>query len=390
MPVCGLRPAGCLREGKLSVIKLFKRMPLLLRAVACALLAVLLAAACYVAYMLITYNRIPDGQVLAVENNQNAQLEPGEEYTALSYNIGFGAYTPEFTFFMDTGEMLDGTKTHGSSSWAASKESVEACTARDIAILQEQQPTFALLQEVDFGSTRSYGVDQTALIAQAMPGMGSSQAVNYHSSFLFYPLTQPHGFANSCIMTLSAAQVSSAERRSYPVSSSLSKFFDLDRCFMVSRVPVAGGGELVLINNHMSAYDQGGVIRAQQLQMLCSVMEEEAAKGNYVIVGGDFNHALCGSAQMYPTRQKLPSWLSTLDDSELPQGFHVVRPSNLEEVASCRDSDIPFEEGVTYQSTVDGFIVSSNVQASALTIDCGYAASDHNPVKLTFSLEERG
>ena len=164
------------------MIKLFKRMPLLLRAVACALLAVLLAAACYVAYMLITYNRIPDGQVLAVENNQNAQLEPGEEYTALSYNIGFGAYTPEFTFFMDTGEMLDGTKTHGSSSWAASKESVEACTARDIAILQEQQPTFALLQEVDFGSTRSYGVDQTALIAQAMPGMGSSQAVNYHSS----------------------------------------------------------------------------------------------------------------------------------------------------------------------------------------------------------------
>ena len=185
MPVCGLRPAGCLREGKLSVIKLFKRMPLLLRAVACALLAVLLAAACYVAYMLITYNRIPDGQVLAVENNQNAQLEPGEEYTALSYNIGFGAYTPEFTFFMDTGEMLDGTKTHGSSSWAASKESVEACTARDIAILQEQQPTFALLQEVDFGSTRSYGVDQRALIAQALDGMGSSFAVNYHSSFLF-------------------------------------------------------------------------------------------------------------------------------------------------------------------------------------------------------------
>lgn len=371
------------------MLKLFKSIPLLLRAVVCALLAVLLLVAGYVVYMLATYNRIPDNQELAVENNQHAALKAGEEYTALSYNIGFGAYTPEFTFFMDTGEMLDGTKTQGSSSWAASRESVEACTDFDIAILQEHQPTFALLQEVDFGSTRSYGVDQTALIAQALPGMGSAEAVNFHSSFLFYPVTWPHGFANSCVMTLSSAQLSSAVRRSYPVSTSLSKYFDLDRCFMVCRVPVEGGAELVLINNHMSAYDQGGTVRAQQLQMLCSVMEEEAAKGNYVIVGGDFNHALCGSAELYPSQQKLPSWLSVLEDSELPEGFHVVRPSNLEEVASCRDSDIPFEEGVTYQTTVDGFIVSPNVSASALNLDYGYAASDHNPVKLTFTLQEQ-
>ncbi|MGN0039114.1 MAG: endonuclease [Coriobacteriales bacterium] len=372
------------------MIEFFKGIPLVLRIVICVLLALLLAVAGYVVYMLATYNRIPDNQQLAVENNQQAVLKAGEEYTALSYNIGFGAYTPEFTFFMDEGEMLDGTKTKGTSSWALSKESVEACIAQDIAILQEHQPAFALLQEVDLASTRSYGLDQAALIAQAMPGMGSSQAVNFHSSFLFYPVTCPHGFANSCVMTLSGVEVSSAVRRSYPVSNSLSKYFDLDRCFMVSRVPVEGGAELVLINNHMSAYDQGGVVRAQQLEMLCSVLEEEAAKGNYVIVGGDFNHALCGSAELYPSQQKLPSWVSVLEDSELPQGFHVVRPSNLEEVASCRDSDIPYEDGVTFKTTVDGFIVSSNVEASALNLEYGYAASDHNPVKLTFSLKERG
>ena len=41
-------------------------------------------------------------------------LAIGTEYTALTYNIGFGAYTPDFSFFMDGGE----------SSWAKSKESV--------------------------------------------------------------------------------------------------------------------------------------------------------------------------------------------------------------------------------------------------------------------------
>ena len=368
---------------------LFKRMPLPLRAALFVLLALVVAAGGYVAYMLLTYNRIPAGQHLSVENNQRTLLKAGEDYSALTYNIGFGAYTPEFTFFMDTGEMLDGTKTHGSSSWAASKQSVESCIAYDIELLREQEPTFALLQEVDFGSTRSYGVDQRALIAQALDGMGSSFAVNYHSSFLFYPFTQPHGFANSGILTLSAVEVDSAQRRSYPVSKSLSKYFDLDRCFMVSRVPVEGGAELVLVNNHMSAYDKGGVIREQQLQMLRSVMEEEAAKGNYVIVGGDFNHAFCGSEELFCGQQKTPSWLSVLTQADIPEGYQIVCPSNLEEVASCRDSDIPYEKGVVYESTVDGFIVSSNVRASSRVIDCGYTASDHNPVRLEFSLEPR-
>ena len=106
-------------------------------------------------------------------------------------------------------------------------------------------------------------------------------------------------------------------------------------------------------------------------------------------MGGDFNHAFCGSEELFCGQQKTPSWLSVLTQADIPEGFQIVRPSNLEEVASCRDSDIPYEKGVVYESTVDGFIVSSNVRASSRVIDCGYTASDHNPVRLEFSLEPR-
>ena len=41
---------------------------------------------------------------------------------------------------------------------------------------------------------------------------------------------------------------------------------------------------------------------------------------------------------------------------------------------------------MTYTTTVDGFIVSSNVEATAQNIDTGFAYSDHNPVLLTFRL----
>ena len=41
----------------------------------------------------------------------------------------------------------------------------------------------------------------------------------------------------------------------------ITKFTDLDRCFLISRLGLDNGKELVLINVHLSAYDQGGTIR---------------------------------------------------------------------------------------------------------------------------------
>ena len=81
----------------------------------------------YVAYVFISYNRIEDHQTVAVIGKSAADaVKVGEEYTALSYNIGFGAYTPDFTFFMDG----------GTQSWAASKESVIDCIDGDIKLIQ--------------------------------------------------------------------------------------------------------------------------------------------------------------------------------------------------------------------------------------------------------------
>ena len=358
-----------------------------LAVVGIVVLAAVLVVGGYVAYLMLTYNRIPDGEAVEVDNNPAAMLETGVAYTAATYNIGFGAYTPDYTFFMDEGIMADGTKTVGEHSTAVSRESVLACTQGAIDTLDGLDLDFVLLQEVDTDSTRSYQVNQKQALEQAYPDFSSAFAVNFHSAFLAYPIGDPHGVVNAGLLMLGNAHVDSAVRRSFPVDDGFpTKFFDLDRCFLVERLPVSDGRELVLVNSHMSAYDEGGLIRAQQLELLEGVLREEAAAGNYVIVGGDWNHALCGSVDLYESQQQVPPWVSTFDEADLPAGFSVVRPDNLEDVASCRGDDIPYEKGVTYTVTVDGFIVSSNVQASAENIDAGFAYSDHNPVKLTFTL----
>ena len=364
--------------------KMLKRV---FAAIGIALLLLVVVVAGYVAYLMLTYYRIPDNATLEVENNPTAVLKQDTPYTAATYNVGFGAYTPDYTFFMDEGAMDDGTKTVGKRSVAESEESVRACTDGAIKAVQDLDPDFVLLQEVDTDSMRSYHVNQKQAFEQAFPAFGSSFAQNFHSSYLAYPVLEHHGVVNSGLLTLSDTHVDSATRRSYPVDDAFpTKFFDLDRCFEVERLPVENGKELVLINSHMSVFDEGGLIRAQQLDLLTGLLADERAKGNYVIAGGDWNHALCGSEGLYKSEQLVPPWVFPFDDAVLPEGFSVVRATNLEDVPTCRGVDIPYEKDRTYTVTVDGFIVSDNVKATVENIDTGFANSDHNPVKLTFEL----
>ena len=108
---------------------------------------------------------------------------------------------------------------------------------------------------------------------------------------------------------------------------------------------------------------------------------------DYVIVGGDFNHALRGTRETFASEQQIPEWVYAFDDSDLPDGFSVVRADNVDTVPTCRSTDLPYEKGVNYTVVIDGFIVSDNVRASAENIDTDFSYSDHNPVLLTFSLQ---
>ena len=51
-------------------------------------------------------------------------------------------------------------------------------------------------------------------------------------------------------------------------------------------------------------------------------------------------------------------------------------------------TEIPYTEGVNYQTVPDGFVVSDNVEVTKVrNIDTGYEFSDHNPVEMAFVLK---
>ena len=345
------------------------------------LLVLLVLAGGYVAYVFLDYHRIPDNQTLDVyEQEPQPIVQTGQEYRVLTWNIGFGAYEDDYGFFMDG----------GTESWAWSEDRLKANLAEISNVLLNEAADIYFLQEVDFDSTRTYHVDERPYLYQAQPDFCKLHAVNYDSPFLLYPLTQPHGASRSCLLTMAGLHVTSAVRRSLPVETGFTKLLDLDRCYSVARVPVENGHELVLYDLHLSAYSSDGTIADEQLELLLADMQAEYEAGNYVVGGGDFNKDLLpgGSTQYFGVDTGDYTWAQPIrTDLIEATDIRLIAPVDPEApVASCRNADGPYAEG-QLRLTVDGFLVSPNVEAAeSEVIDLGFANSDHNPVRMTFRL----
>lgn len=364
---------------------------------ACVIGAAILLVGGYVGYVAIQYYRIEDNKILGIAEGGSDTVKKDETLSVMTYNLGFASYSPEYSFFMDTGVMDDGTEVVGKYAKGLNKADVQKNVDGQISVSKDADADFYFFQEVDEKADRSYKINMKSAISSAFEGLYSTYAENFHTAWLLYPFNDPIGKTNAGIMTLSKYSVESAVRRSFPLTDNfIDKLFDLDRCFAVHYLPVENSDKkLVLINLHMSAYDKGGTVRAQQLEMLNGVLAEEYAKGNYVIAGGDFNHCLIAdffdsdeqALSHFESKQKTPDWVknSVLHNSELATGFRLAADKDG---ATCRGADIPYEKGVNYTTTIDGFIISDNVEAvSVKTVDTQYAYSDHNPVVLKFILK---
>lgn len=366
------------------------------------LLALVIVLAAYIIYLYASYHRIPDNQELQVEEiSQNTEagneLTTEKNYSALTYNIGFGAYTPDFSFFMDGGK----------SSWAKSKDSVKETIKGAGELVASKDPDFVLVQEIDLDATRSYHVNEYSILKENIPAYNCVFAQNYDSAFLFYPFTQPHGKSKAGLALFSKYPITGSLRRSFPISTSFTKFFDLDRCYSISRVPVDNGKELVIFELHMSAYGNSDAIREGQIRMLSEDMQKEYEAGNYVICGGDFNHDLkaadtqskasdaSNNTQTDSGDSAEPeSWAYPFPRSELPEHFSFCLDQLSEDEKnnlwnSARNADMEYVPGETYTVTLDGFIISDNVECTKYeNVNTGYSYSDHDPVYMEFQLKK--
>ncbi len=336
----------------------------------------LLAVAVYLGYMTVTDYRPAAVTVLVIENNVEARLERGVPFSLLTFNIGYGGMDAGADFFMDGGR----------GSRSSSLETTRANLLGIAAFLAAAKADLVLLQEVDLGATRSHHLDERRELESRLPGYAGFFAVNYRVPWVPVPLVRPMGAVHSGLLTLSRFHVQEALRRQLPGSEGWPRqLAELDRCVSECRLPVRGGGELVLMHLHLSVFDRGGSIRRQQLAFLKERLLKEYRQGNHVIAGGDWNHGLPGSDPgRFKRTMRRPAWYMPLPSGFTPPGFNwVLDPAR----PTIRASRTPYRPGVSFVAVIDGFLVSANVQVRSVTAcDLGFVNSDHNPVLAVLSL----
>lgn len=364
----------------------------ILKGILIIIVVIVLVVLAYVLYVVVDYNRIPDNTELKINKATDVdsiesmgQVPLGTELCITTYNVGFGAYSQDFSFFMDGGKY----------SRAIDEEHVLDNTKGALTVIKNQEVDFALFQEVDEDSDRSYHVNQREMFEEAFADFDNVYAVNFHSAYLMYPLTSPHGKSNSGIQTFSKYEIESALRRKFPISDAFpDKFFDLDRCYSITRILTDKPGKYLCIYNvHLSAYTGDDSIRNEQLKMLMEDMKNDYAAGNYVICGGDFNHDMLGNSDEVFANEKTGfNWTNPFPTEMIPNNFNIGINSlsdkeKTELAATCRNTDKEYSKGENEVWILDTFIVSDNIEINEyINIDAEFKYSDHNPVRMKFTL----
>jgi len=295
----------------------------------------------------------------------------GDTLTIISWNAGYFGLGAEMDFFYEGGKMVRPSKELYQKYKKAALERIQSF---DTA-------AFIFLQEIDTQSGRTYFDNQLNLIKKLLPDYHEFYGSNYNA-WVPVPPVDPMGKVRAGIVTLSQYNPVSAKRVSFESSYSWPmRLFQLKRCFLELRFNTNDGKELVLINTHNSAFSDAAALREKELNSLKTVMLDEYKKGNYVIIGGDWNQ----NPPDFDTTKLLPVYKSKriypgIPENLIPKGWiYAFDPSHT----TNRDVDIPYLEGSTFSTLIDFFVLSPNVRLQSVkTIPTGYREADHQPVVL--------
>jgi len=337
------------------------------------LLAMVILFATFVMYGTITDFR-PGEQTLLFKK-ADSQVLTDSVFNIMIWNIGYCGLGHEMDFFYDGGEQV---RTDEATVKSNLKHILEYTSSLDSCY-------FFLFQEVDKKSKRSYRINQLDALANNLEGSFASFGKNYDVFFVPMPLTSPYGRVLSGIATLGRTAPISSVRRSFPGNYAWPKgTFMLDRCFLVNRYPLPGERQLLVVNTHNSAYDDG-TLRKRQMDYLHGFLVDEYEKGNYIIVGGDWNQTPAGFQPEFEHNIFDTNQLDYIKDGYLPEDWTwLYDPA----VPTNRRVAKPYDPATSPTTVIDYFLLSPNIIAlDVLGIDLGFVPSDHHPVLAKIKLK---
>lgn len=299
--------------------------------------------------------------------------EIGEKYKIMTWNIGYAGLDKDTDFFMDGGKMV----------FPIDKNHVEKSLDHIIKSSKKMDADIKFFQEVDINSKRTYHINQVEKIRKNLGG-NTSFALNFKADFIPYPIP-PMGKVESGIITQTDFKIKNSKRYQQEIPHKFpTRLVNLKRAFNPSYIDIKNSDKkLVIVNVHLDAYESGNKGRVAQTKEIINFVNKEYKKGNYVIVGGDFNQELTGQYKELPEGIWNPS---PFPKKFLTENIKLYCDKN-EKTSVVNDK--PYTGKDAYLSTIDGFLATDNIEIKSIKTQTqeDFQYSDHNPVVMEFVLK---
>ena len=281
------------------------------------------------------------------------------------WNLGYGGLGRESDFVADGGTHMF------PPSRAAVRANVDAINA----LVGEDEADVFIFQEIAYGGPVNYWVNLKGALDRTLADRSSVFFADFRTRLMPWPLRMEHGQAIYSRFGVESADV-------VPLPAEDTAIFGVKRRYasVVARMPIEGSEHgWTIASVHLAAFDPDAAVRTRQLRELLAWAQREYESGQHVVLAGDWNFQIAETNFPNTTEERFLFWLFPFPQDALPEGWRIGADAS---VPSVRTNYQPYVAGENYVTTIDGLIVSPNVEIESVAgVDLGFEHTDHQPVR---------
>lgn len=282
------------------------------------------------------------------------------------WNLGYGGLGAESDFIADGGDHM----------FPPSRAAVRANVDFIAETVAAEEADVLVFQEIAHDGPVNYWVNLRGRVDGALSDRDSAFFADFQTRLLPWPIRLEHGQA-----IYSDAAI--AETDVVPLPAEDSAIFGVKRRYasLAARLPrETGEPGWTIASVHLAAFDADAAVRTRQLHELMAWAQGEYARGQHVVLAGDWNFQIAETDFPHTTDEEFLFWLFPFPQDALAEGWRIAADATI---PSVRTNHKPYVAGENYVTTIDGFIVSPNVAVESVAgVDFQFRHTDHQPVRI--------
>ncbi|MBA1229889.1 endonuclease/exonuclease/phosphatase family protein [Pseudomonas viridiflava] len=305
-------------------------------------------------------------------------LVPGQALKVMTWNIQYLA-GKRYVFWYDTAD--------GSGPDERPTPEDLAYNLDEVArVIRDEQPDIILLQEVNDNAKNTDYQDQLALLQERVVDLYPCSAQAFYWRAEFVPSPHIWGGVGTKLATLSRFKIDRAERVQLPIPDAniISRQFRPKNALLVSYLPLRDGGQLAIINTHLTAARTPTDTAQKQIAATSALLDTFEGSGTPWLIGGDFNLLPLGQYRRLP--EPLRAGYSADSELHVLWDKYPMIPNNAEASGIDRNQWLTYFPNDPRVSgpdrTVDYLFYSPSLKRVSARVrrDDTLLISDHLPV----------